>query len=135
MNKNYLKYVLIALVALLVVGAARYAMQNSDGDWHEVLTPAPPAIIADRTSGEAPLTVTFTPRFMGLGDFLVKFGDGKEGYSVGCAIAPGPDRDGCGSDDMLPVTHTYSKPGSYLVEYVNRNYEDEVVGKLTITVR
>lgn len=89
----------------------------------------PSYISATPASGSAPLTITFTPGFLGLGGHPVDFGDGTNTEAT-CAEFK-PDTDAC--IRMNTLTHIYTKPGTYTVIYKDLHPE-KVWGTVTIVV-
>lgn len=106
------------------MGVTQPVSSAQSADWSDVLT-------ADLTYGPSPLTVTFTPGFIGMGDHWIDFGDG-ETSRPSCAEAK-PNTDACLR--MHTLTHTYIQAGIYIAEYRERNKTIDTLGTVTITVK
>ena len=96
-----------------------------------VTQPTTNTLSATPTSGAAPLTVTFVFPGSAGGDY-VGFGDGTDACSISGA-ARDVEMGTCSAPSGVPVTHTYTLPGTYHVS-VSRNLPSTILGTATITV-
>ncbi len=112
------------------IGSVGPATRKAMGCWGAVSTNNSNWLAASLAYGTAPLTVTFTPAFAGLGDHWIEFGDGTRA-STSCAESK-PDTDRC--IRMNTLTHTYTTAGTYVATYKEQNTKADTIGTATITV-
>lgn len=99
--------------------------------------PSTSGIAANITSGKAPLTVTFSVKYMGLGSHWVEFGDGQKA-DVACS-AYKPETDACIAYNQ-EISHTYTRSGTYRATYIEEDrgangIQETDIGSVTITVQ
>lgn len=123
------KYLIIGVAVVVIAAGVWWGTQKQDVSNNTLA-----AITTNVTSGSAPLVVTFTPRFMGMGEIWIEFGDGQR---VRPSCEAKPDTDGCKGEYMSPIVHTYTKAGIYTVTYSNTHPggNKEIFGTVVVSAK
>lgn len=82
-------------------------------------------ITATILNSKSPLNVLFNVDYIGLGNYWIEFGDATKSDFVKC-VKYKPDTDACLEYKTMFI-HTYTKPGTYIAQYVNGSLLVQVV--------